>query len=74
MPCLRGPQWGLFREGGTCNNFNPGIFPLYTCVLHQNVIVYRCVDDSALFLANCHHITVEFSTLAQERHAATDHD
>lgn len=57
MPCLRGPRWGLFREGGAFNNFNPDIFPLYTCVLHQHVIMHRCGCSSALFLANCHHIT-----------------
>lgn len=57
MPCLRGPRWALFREGGAFNNFNPDIFPLYTCVLHQHVIMHRCGCSSALFLANCHHIT-----------------
>lgn len=57
VPRLRGPRLGLFREEGAFNNLNPDIFPPYTCVLHQHVITHRCGCSSALFLANCHHIT-----------------
>lgn len=58
VPCLRAPQCWLFREGGAFNNFNPAIFLLYPGVLHQHVIVHRCGCDSALFLANCHNMTL----------------
>ena len=66
VPCLRGPQWGLLRGGGALNNFNPLFSPLYTCVLHQDVVMHRYGCDSALFLANCHHITPWFLHIVTE--------